>query len=511
MASSSVDATETDSDLDVVDDEDPVSMYSLPNELLCMIVQSAYEHDPDRCYLETPSELDDPITIAHVSQRFRDVAFGIPSIWSCVHIDVDHPETLHQPKFMWLLDRAEPLQISVHFRCMELQRDPRAVIQSPTFPLWMRGERWKSCTITTACPPLIEPITGLLRMFPNLETIQIEPALPDLQFPVMAFERESESLKCLRIRQMFVRMNSPLLQNLHTLVLCDHNVSVHYLRGVIESAPHLTHLTLDNVSVEMLDDDETVDALLSPIEFPTLRTLVLHHSWFCLEWLLARIVAPDLETFELAYRDHALSPGLPPNWFTQTPSLRHLRIVADDMVGTSIHDIEHLTSSITTLDLTDTLADDVLKMLVTPESWMPRLSTLTLTRLDDASLLMKLINQRRRAGHPITELALGKPLEDEMDKGTLEWLQPLVRVTSAVPTPMPRYWLRPPQPGIGYGPPGIQGEGEVDAAEEDEDEDEDEDDGDEQGEEGEEVDLNEGDGPVAVEETEEPDAEPDIQ
>ncbi|EKM56483.1 uncharacterized protein PHACADRAFT_207710 [Phanerochaete carnosa HHB-10118-sp] len=56
-------------------------VYTLPNEILGLIFQEAYEHKidedcPDTCIL----------IATHVSRRWRQVAISLPRLWRCIHI-----------------------------------------------------------------------------------------------------------------------------------------------------------------------------------------------------------------------------------------------------------------------------------------------------------------------------------------------------------------------------------------------------------------------------------------
>lgn len=424
-------------------------MSVLPIEILHIIFKEAFEHDPTQCYYHIPQIGTYSVPVSTVSRRFRAIALNLPELWCCIHIDFSMPVTLKRSesrsqRLKAYLARSQPRDISVHLRDMTVEWSASAYD-----PLFLQPSRWCRFTITTMSLPALDAMVDTLPQFDHLHTFHLE----SLEYHSMnvALETPLPSLTRLHIRDIILLgLYIPILRNLTDLVICDHGFFfIEDLCRIGEEAPHLTHLVLYDSFVSPVDP-VTLEVRLPPLPiiFNALRTLTLHHLRIDFEYILARLLAPNLEKLELfnwqsVRVDH---PDLTIDFGGYTPALRELRIVNSSPARHELKHLRPLTSTITSLDLGGT-AFSIFEPCLNDGSWCPQLEAITVTKVqaEDAASntsIAQLVRVRAASGHPLAEVNLGERLSAGLAKDDLQLIESSTKLTTIVePTPIPRYWV----------------------------------------------------------------------
>lgn len=419
---------------------------ALPNEILCTILRYAFQHDRRECIKGDSMTSANPIPISHISRRFRTAMLEMPELWACIHVDFGSRRAARtmRPRLEMFLARSQPGAIAVHLRRLSFEWNyGMTTPNAPYGPVFAAKARWQHCTVTALTREAFDQVIESLPWLTALQTIQIEPVNPGTTTVSEHAKHPLASLVCLRIREVTVPMNSPLLRSLRELFLCDYEISTDYMRQIGKVAPYLDHLVLECMVFD-LDGPEWTRP--PPVHLPSLRSLLMIRPLSDgYERMLAWLKAPRLERLEVYNIPELLIR--PVVWVAVVPMLRTMRIVSCDFCWANLDLLRTLSREVTDLDLSGSASDKVVTELMVdvdgPTPLMPYLSAVTITFMKPRlanSILPDLFRIRRELGHPITQVRLGKVLHGAMGAEPLRAIAEFTDITVVEPTVTPQYW-----------------------------------------------------------------------
>lgn len=399
-------------------------VYSVPDDVLYQILDEAYAHDLHGCTLDY--RCDTPITITHVSRRWRRIALSLPKIWACIHVPTPLSKA-HIPLLNLHVTRSQPLPISFAIRCRFYKpSSPSMRIYMDCLAMLLKT-RVRSCTLCTDYVDSMEALVGYLSVankscfeYLRLQVIGEEDRL------IMNGECLSSSLRSLSLHS--VRLPSPpiALQGLRRLMLEYQPISLRYLHEIAIACPELSTFTVREITTTA--SDSHLEA-----RFPSLRRLSLLEIHFHgIRDLLCWIEAPRLDT--LIIRDISLgipdAQPIPAPQYKTYPALRNISI---RFPSAAINTPEFLchTPNVVSLDLTGTNATPLVRALLSADSFLPHLERLTATILwnERHKVVLDLVRHRERIRQRLAEIKLGHPLLAEMNDVFLQSLSKYVTVT----------------------------------------------------------------------------------
>ncbi|GJE96297.1 hypothetical protein PsYK624_124910 [Phanerochaete sordida] len=266
-------------------------LYTLPDEVVAMILKFAFQHHFPHCRLDDgPPHTNSPMTISYVSRWWRRQALSVSFIWNCIHVMMPQPP--HYPTTVRLyLERSRGLPLSISFQCFTRdfaldEVDSRGWLAICP-KLWQRlkviwmdllaeKSRWKHCSVYAWHSEVAGIITSLhKRRFPLLEYLGVTCSSSNVS-RIGVFKIEAPRLTELRAEAWFPTIECPhdFPNRLTELKISHVQVSLTRLMHVLaENAGTLQSLALAKVVYEV--DGASAAAIRVPM-LPRLTCLVLH-------------------------------------------------------------------------------------------------------------------------------------------------------------------------------------------------------------------------------------------
>lgn len=412
------------------------SINILPDDVLVQILEDLYYHDFPHC--GTPNHdwlLHSPITISHVSRRWRSLAVSLPALWKCVHVTQHLSSQYHQIVELYLT-RSKDLPLSFFFVTLSMDFGAFGLRnatwgQFSASQLWRRlwqcwhsllreQQRWKHCALYFMLPEAMDVIQDTLSdaTMPLLQFLQVYvwPGL-DLHPPTLSSNWTSPQLTHMRVYNGIIPLRRLLLENLVELSVHDALFAVDSLHMLSKAAPRLVTLIISDIVIETEDSEE------GQAVFPVLRRLCL--DCCDIDYILPPLHAPQLQTLSISLPDsfgESMGTVTPMNF----PQLRELCCI-----NCAAPNVVHLLNAfpgVDTLNLGHSDAAEYLTRLLDPnEILLPNLRTLVLSKLEATSFsrLQELVQTRSETSSPIQSIILGAPLSMSMTRDSVSLLESL--------------------------------------------------------------------------------------
>ncbi|KAJ7355910.1 hypothetical protein DFH08DRAFT_510885 [Mycena albidolilacea] len=267
-----------------------------------------------------PVSNDAPLNLSQTCKRWKDIAYGLPSLWSKLKVVASHtasgPPVQVVERWMFL-SAAHPLSLSLVCR-----RQPDTATRTPgaadhkvlsdlgvsrVLELFLSNmDRWRTVSFDFSqfAPPIKQPTS---QSAPQLECFEIHPF------------SWSPQLRALPVPWLAAALSAPLLHSFTshlgkfppavfseipwaqlTYLRLETGLSDFACLFILQSASNLIECHLLNVRHEFLEDVPAFDPLLPPV-LPRLTTLGLA-SQVGFDRIFRLLVAPDLRTLEIATR-----------------------------------------------------------------------------------------------------------------------------------------------------------------------------------------------------------------
>ncbi|KAJ7811611.1 hypothetical protein B0H14DRAFT_3479600 [Mycena olivaceomarginata] len=322
-------------------------IHDLPPELVELIFLQC--HNAVDLY-PMPVSSDAPLNLSQTCKHWKDIAYGLPSLWSKLKVVASHtasgPPVQVVERWMFL-SAAHPLSFVP-------TADPKVLSDlgvSRVLELFLSNMyRWRAVSFDFSqfAPPIKQPTS---QSAPQLERFEIypfswSPLLGALAVPWLAAALQIPSRTFL----------SNTLGTAHLPPLGDwtlgFRVSFH-----LQSASNLIECHLLNVRHEFLEDVPAFDPLLPPV-LPHLTTLSLA-SQVGFDRIFRLLVAPDLRTLEIATRstqmrwDHAQFMAFLRRSLCSITSLTMRDLFVSRLAHTELRELfMHVSDSLTHLAIT---------------------------------------------------------------------------------------------------------------------------------------------------------------
>lgn len=211
-----------------------------------------------------------PITVSHVSRRWRNIALQTPLLWSTIFMDT---EASLRRIFDTYIERSRSC-------LLDIEMGPEWMMNYHFFvsKILPHINRWRQLTVNfysnRALSILIKQLADLKA--PCLESIILhaeQDNTPDDDTDVAVFSDGAPLLSSVRLTGLVLRSCTPPLAHLTTLDLgwAPRPMAHESFRRVVDAAPSLKDLSLDRLAVAF--------NRIQPIPIPSLRTLTLGHDW----------------------------------------------------------------------------------------------------------------------------------------------------------------------------------------------------------------------------------------
>ncbi|GJE86527.1 hypothetical protein PsYK624_026070 [Phanerochaete sordida] len=422
---------------------------ALPDDILKLVFEEAYEHKfDDNCPI---CRRKLPLTVTHVSRRWRAVALSLPRLWRCIHIGTSSQSLLElsierswkTPLFLTLdgWDYASPGGGANRAWNHLHMRNLSYILQRTTHIA-------RICLETNVADVLCSFMADIAgKTLPSLEHISLfapddendDEALP---FATISLESvELPNLKSLWLTGNIELKHAPTsFVALRTLALTECSLVPSKLAALAEAAPQLDQMYIDHCRV--LEED------LEPVfaHFPAMRSLTVSRSgsqapFSCMSLpVLASVTFVDVRFIA------CLPPDPDPVEAASSvlPMVRNLTLVNvgvwydedDDSREPYDGHMFAFIPRVTALAFRKCGAGvaPLLEHFATAVPLtLPVLEVLELTDVMGLpqDLLLRIIRHRAKHDCPLREVRLGKCMRDELGEDMVKILEDIVRVTLA--------------------------------------------------------------------------------
>ncbi|TFK65473.1 hypothetical protein BDN72DRAFT_845535 [Pluteus cervinus] len=228
----------------------------IPPEVLTRIFSFARRLPGHDLYFGKTKNLD-WIFLTHVSQHWRNVALGCPSLWS--HISSDYPKPVVKE---WLRrSKAAPLTVKLHnIKNAAFVGESLSRIRELT--VHISASSWDELASRLSSPaPLLEYL--------SVSTVRVNHRQPPSNISNNMFEGNVPRLRRLKLTDCSIDINSSLLADLTVLELCNppQKLSVKDIIATLSRVSRLTSLKLSDVL------EEGTPSVSSPLDVVTLPSL----------------------------------------------------------------------------------------------------------------------------------------------------------------------------------------------------------------------------------------------
>ncbi|KAI0341395.1 hypothetical protein BDW22DRAFT_1430060 [Trametopsis cervina] len=288
------------------------AIFTLPDEVLLLILETAYTHDFPHCRNVQLCETCSPITFSHVCRRFKRVSLMSSKVWTCIHIALGQPANFGKIIATHLANsRNLPLNVTFQYVLAPpyhtTDAEPWAKYKlhcNRAMTWWnialLHHHRWKGlavffATMDTAIPyvnqlatcelPLLESLYAWVDKRCTAEPVHeggiLLPTAPRLTTLSLCTE-------------LFEVVSPPALQNVSKLALARG-----WKEDVIDLTDMLSYCAPSLTYLEVTGDCnfEIGDEVVQTVYLPHLRHLLIHFArdeiWHT---LLSVLDAPDLES-----------------------------------------------------------------------------------------------------------------------------------------------------------------------------------------------------------------------
>lgn len=432
----------------------------VPDDIWRLILEEGYLHHYDDCHTMIPSPMNSPIAFSHVSRRLRDVALGLPRIWSCIHVSCKQPlgyDTIVAAHIKHSLQHPLTVTLYCHSaRDWYRRTDSGAVLHKYDGPLprasWQQllpsmqllvsqVPRWERASMYFYSQAMVQDLFHGLRgktahLLQSLRLYSYENEFnseDDSSLPCFArIGLETPALRNIVLYGIMPSCDSLTFTNVTTLSL-----SCLSLRFQEEFEPllHVVAGSLENLSLYDCSKHTMAPSSDSIIALPRLRRLALYGminpASFWLQEFALRLQVPCLETFVIhAMPNHlgvefgsgwpanaaescfpsvrhlcctgllnrnAWTPGSVAQLLHHFPAVEHLYLCEDPYNQFGLHHGYDLTA--------ERLLDTLCKASIV--AW-PKLKALTVSELQDEAPLVDFVQKRREQGLRIKRIQVVK-------------------------------------------------------------------------------------------------------
>ncbi|GJE86524.1 hypothetical protein PsYK624_026040 [Phanerochaete sordida] len=398
-------------------------VYVLPDDVLKMILEEAYEHDFDGETQSCATPGRDPLPATHVCRRWRATALSLPTLWRCIHVHGSRP--LLQ---LWATRSGlMPLKVTCQFGWKEKRLGrTRDMYRTRVQDLVELGQRWQHFHLEVDSTQSLFDITTSIDR-DSLQSLSLRYLGGDDEDEFMDAHLPSfpnlKSLSIANIPPSSISLPQPSLAFLR-LSWCGYMFS-EALRSISQAAPSLAELTIESAG---RSTDEPFDRVTFPrIRKMTFCSVFLYQEFFKLFDMpaLRSLVVRDTNLVDMGYS--SLYDVSEAARFLR--NVTHLTMQRCKVPSRSPYHKElfRYSPSVATLSLCDTAnADVILRDLAEGDAQLlPRLQALELTASheppDSVRNLLPMLSQfletRRRAGGTLKTIKLGRGLEGDMRRG----------------------------------------------------------------------------------------------
>lgn len=417
------------------------TIHILPDDVLKLIFEDAYEHKP-----REPCTTTSPLDVTHVSRRWRQVAVSLPSLWRCIHVRLSTP----------LVDLYLSRTGELSFRIIDTAPGAKTGWEGLTHQSGVVGGSWRP---SPQLPLYLQRLVILLEHSDRISHIHIEtydldlfsavlPMMQEVPMPRLEylelynggvelavcrsfkFRPQSPALEQLRVTHIRISSSSPFYQNLQVLHIEIVRVRIQELCTIAKAAPRLKTLCLDNCLRSAFATAQA-DHIAS---FPCLESLTIRGD--CdYERVLDCCSAPALSCLTVGFILTPLMSNLQLQNPHPFPFVHRICLHKSFLSGKFSwdYDIFRYTPNATTVELKDSAGDlgPLLQYLAATQIPLPSLEALTVIATMDfnRAVLLDLVERRAHDGFPLKELTLGKWTRDGMDTELLRLLESHVRVS----------------------------------------------------------------------------------
>ncbi|KAJ7137866.1 hypothetical protein C8R44DRAFT_766378 [Mycena epipterygia] len=348
-----------------------MSMNDLPPELMELI----FLHCHEGMHLYPIQESDAPLNLARTCKLWRDVASGIPSLWSTLRVTANHAESEPSVEVVehWMrLSGAYPLSLSLVVRRRpEIAADnsrPNDQGVSRVLELFLLNMyRWRSVSFDFSqhAPPIDYPASLTAQGAPQLESLELHPfawspllgALPTTWLVAVVSSAPLLRSFTSHVGKFPQSFFAEVPWGQLTFLSLETPLSELACLFILQSASSLVECRLLNVRHRFLEEVPTFDPLL-PATMPHLTTLSVA-SQVGFERLFRLLIAPELQTFEIATRstqmhwDHTQFMAFLRRSSCTITSLILRDLFISRLAGTELRELlAHLSDSLTYLAIT---------------------------------------------------------------------------------------------------------------------------------------------------------------
>lgn len=296
-------------------------MDALPVELVSSIFHWVVHSAPSSSPSPASSHRDayrKALSLSHVNQRLRDVAIGCPSLWTSVGITHDS----HHQDSTTCLHRSKACPIDIH---LDASRLPPQKVASVAADFARHVDRWFNAELNFEKSPA-DVTEDLVHLFDRAFATQPAPALKSLQIALprssgtsrAVSPPEAERLESLSLKNLGFNWAKAAFPSLKELRLTGINgpeaPSLHQLTILLENAPNLETIQLQDFVPHTVADIEAIDAVpatFNAITLPNLSQLTFNNACLSIVHLiLSHVSAPNLERLAV----HANNAPLNLDW-----------------------------------------------------------------------------------------------------------------------------------------------------------------------------------------------------
>ncbi|GJE86519.1 hypothetical protein PsYK624_025990 [Phanerochaete sordida] len=412
-------------------------LHSLPDDVLKLILEAAYEHD-----LGAPCPETRALEITHVSRRLRQFSLSLPRLWRCIHVEQSKP-LLEQAL---LRSATLPLYVSCIGKDLSEtanQSDKDVPLQhAPWAPRYLRqleyalqqAPRIEYLMLDTTIVAFFEGALNCIRRrtFPLLKTLEVHFVPTTLALnPTAVFHLPScPALGTLCVSAVPIVFKNPSFARLEKVDINCLDVYASELHDLAAAAPTLDSLYLDEVHI-IADTDHT-------IRFPTLNYLAVGNIHNIPSVQLDRFDIPALESLYVFSSTEPERPGAldsgGPRPFTAVHTLS-FRDVETPAATPHASDLLRYAPNATVLELLQTSkATSLLDQLAAADPPpLPALEMLVVTGLEKEKheILLRVVQHRIKHEIPLKEMQLGADILHCVDGELQKALEEHVTITTA--------------------------------------------------------------------------------